>query len=107
LDSWSSILDGIFLAARHNHRAVFIRGIDSAGVVKCAAGVKNVTLRELEELTGKHHKFLKQCLESVPFTSGPNRAHIYQSPAALAAIYHVTKSLEAARTRQAESIALK
>jgi hypothetical protein len=69
-------------------------------------GVKSVSLRELESLTGKHHKYLKQCLESVPFTSGANRTHLYNAPDALAAVYHVTKSLEAARTRQAESIAL-
>jgi hypothetical protein len=68
--------------------------------------VKSVSLRELESLTGKHHKFLKQCLESVPFASGPNRTHLYNAPDALAAIYHVTKSLEAARTRLAESAAL-
>jgi hypothetical protein len=70
------------------------------------AGVKTVSLRELESLTGKHHKYLKQCLESVPFSTGPNRTHLYNAPDALAAVYHVTKSLEAARTRQAESIAL-
>jgi len=67
--------------------------------------MKNVTLRELECLTGKHHKFLKQALEAVPFTSGPNRAHVYESPLALAAIYGVTRSLEEARTKQAETAA--
>ncbi len=70
------------------------------------AGVKTVSLRDLESLTGKHHRYLKQCLERVAFTSGPNRTHLYNAPDALAAIYHVTRSLEAARTRQAESIAL-
>jgi hypothetical protein len=67
--------------------------------------MKIVTLRELESLTGKHHKFLKQCLEGLPFASGPNRARLYESPMALAAIYGVTRSLEEARTKQAEAAA--
>jgi hypothetical protein len=67
--------------------------------------MKTVTLRELESLTGKHHKFLKQCLEGLPFASGPNRARLYEAPIALAAIYGVTRSLEEARTRQAEAAA--
>jgi hypothetical protein len=67
--------------------------------------MKIVSLRELESLTGKHHKFLKQCLEGLPFASGPNRARLYESVPALAAIYGLARSLEEARTRQADAAA--
>lgn len=67
--------------------------------------MKKVTLRELECITGKHHKFLKQLLDGVPFTSGPNRAHLYESTVALPVIYAAARSLEEARGRQAETAA--
>ena len=60
---------------------------------------------QLECLTGKHHKFLKQLLDGVPFTAGPNRAHLYESTVALPVIYAAARSLEEARRRQAETAA--
>jgi len=49
--------------------------------------MKNVTLHELGQLTGTNYHVLKELLASVPFTPGPNRAHIYNSVEALRAIY--------------------
>jgi len=49
--------------------------------------MKNVTLHELGQLTGTNYHVLKELLASVPFTPGPNRAHIYNSVEAIRAIY--------------------
>jgi hypothetical protein len=49
--------------------------------------MKNVTLHELELLTGTSYQVLKELLAPVPFTRGANRAHIYNSVEALRAIY--------------------
>jgi hypothetical protein len=67
--------------------------------------MKKVTLRDLEALTGKHHKLLKQVLDRVSFERGPKGAHLYDSTVALPVIYNRVSSLEEARTRQAESAA--
>jgi hypothetical protein len=67
--------------------------------------MKLLTLRQLEELTGKHRKSLNELLEGIPFVPGANRAHLYESTKALAAIYGGAKSLEDARIRQAETAA--
>jgi hypothetical protein len=67
--------------------------------------MKLLTLRQLEELTGKHRKFLNGLLEAIPFVPGANRADLYESTKALAAIYGGAKSVEDARIRQAESAA--
>jgi hypothetical protein len=65
-----------------------------------------LTLRDLEELTGKNRHDLKKLLELVAFKKGPNRAHLYESTKALRAIYgHDGESLEAARIRQMNSAA--
>ena len=53
--------------------------------------MKNVTLHELGQLTGTNYHVLKELLASVPFTPGPNRAHIYNSVEALGAIYTVSR----------------
>jgi hypothetical protein len=67
--------------------------------------MKKLTLRELEMLTGKHHKFLRELLQHVPFIRGPNRSHLYESTRALPAIYAGARSLEEARIKQAEAAA--
>jgi hypothetical protein len=67
--------------------------------------MKKLTLRELEMLTGKHHKFLRELLQHVPFVRGPNRSHLYESTQALPAIYAGARSLEEARIKQAEAAA--
>jgi hypothetical protein len=67
--------------------------------------MKKLTLRELEMLTGKHHKFLRELLQHIPFTRGPNRSHLYESTQALPAIYAGARSLEEARIKQAEAAA--
>ncbi len=67
--------------------------------------MKLVTQRELEELTGKHRKALREMLQGVPFKPGPNRAHLYESTVALPVIYTEARSLEAARIKQAETAA--
>jgi hypothetical protein len=67
--------------------------------------MKKVTLRDLEALTGKHHKLIKEVLDRVPFQRGPKGAHFYESTVALPIIYDRVSSLEEARTRQAESAA--
>jgi hypothetical protein len=67
--------------------------------------MKKVTLRDLEALTGKHHKLIKQLLDRVPFERGPKGAHLYESTVALPIIYNRVSSLEEARTRQAETAA--
>jgi hypothetical protein len=67
--------------------------------------MKLLTLRQLEELTRKHRKFISQLLEGIPFTPGANRAHLYENTRALPAIYAGAKSLEEARIKQAESAA--
>jgi hypothetical protein len=67
--------------------------------------MKKVTLRDLEAITGKHHKILKQVLDRVPFEHGPKGAHLYESTVALPVIYERVSSLEQARIRQAETAA--
>ena len=67
--------------------------------------MKLVTQRELEELTGKHRKALRELLQGVPFKPGPNRAHLYESTVALSVIYAASRSLEEARIKQAETAA--
>ena len=67
--------------------------------------MKKLTLRELEMLTGKHHKFLRELLQHVAFVRGPNRSHLYESTQALPAIYAGARSLEEARIKQAEAAA--
>jgi hypothetical protein len=52
--------------------------------------MKNVSLHELQLLTGTNYQVLKQLLAGVPFTRGPNRAHIFNSVEALRAIYTVS-----------------
>ena len=37
--------------------------------------MRKVTKRELELLTEKHGKFIKQALAGIPFEPGPNRSH--------------------------------
>src|SRR4030095_17069177 len=63
--------------------------------------MKQVTLHELELLTGTNYQVLKKLLAGVPFTRGANRAHIYNSVDALRAIYTVERptTLEAAKLR--------
>ena len=62
--------------------------------------MKNVSLHELQLLTGTNYQVLTQLLASVPLTRGPNRAHIYNSVDALRAIYSVSPTtLEQARLR--------
>ena len=63
--------------------------------------MKNVTLHELELLTGTSYQVLTQLLQSVPFTRGKNRAHIYNSVDALRAIYTARRptTLEEAKLR--------
>jgi hypothetical protein len=68
-------------------------------------GMKLVTQRELEVLTGRHRKFLVEVLQGVPFKPGPNRAHLFESNVALDTIYAVSRSLDEARTKQAEATA--
>ena len=67
--------------------------------------MKKVTLRDLEALTGKHHKLLKQVLDRVPFERGPKGAHLYDSAVVLPIIYDRVSSLEEARIRQADTAA--
>jgi hypothetical protein len=68
--------------------------------------MRKVTKSELELLTGKHGKFIKQALAGIPFERGPNRSHQYDSARALSAIYGARgRSLEEARTKQAETAA--
>ena len=68
--------------------------------------MRKVTKRELELLTDKHGKFIKQALAGIPFERGPNRSHQYDSALALSAIYGARgRSLEEARTKQAETAA--
>jgi len=67
--------------------------------------MKLVTQRELEVLTGRHRKFLVDVLQGVPFKPGPNHAHLYESNIALDTIYAVSRSLDEARTKQAEATA--
>jgi hypothetical protein len=67
--------------------------------------MKLVTQRELETLTGRHRKFIKEVLQGVPFKPGPNHAHLYESNIALDTIYAVSRSLDEARTKQAEATA--
>ena len=68
--------------------------------------MRKVTKRELELLTDKHGKFIKQALAGIPFERGPNRSHQYHSAVALSAIYGAPgRSLEEARTKQAETAA--
>ena len=68
--------------------------------------MRKVTKRELELLTDKHGKFIKQALAGIPFERGPNRSHQYDSAVALSAIYGAPgRSLEEARTKQAETAA--
>jgi hypothetical protein len=55
--------------------------------------MKLLTLRQLEELTGKHRKFLNELLEGIPFTPGANRAHLYDSTKTLLGIYTRANSL--------------
>jgi hypothetical protein len=63
-----------------------------------------LTLNKLCELTGKDRKTVAPRLADVPFKSGPNKSHLYESAAALAAIFAPAKvSLDEARTRQALS----
>ena len=45
--------------------------------------MRKVTKRELELLTDKHGKFIKQALAGIPFERGPNRSHQYHSAVAL------------------------
>jgi hypothetical protein len=67
--------------------------------------MKLLTLRQLEELTGKHRKFLNELLQGIPFTPGANRARLYESTKALPAIYTRANSLEEARRIQCETAA--
>ena len=53
--------------------------------------MKNVSLHELELLTGTNYQVLKQLLTGVPFERGPNRAHVFNSVEALRAIYTVSR----------------
>jgi len=46
-----------------------------------------LTLSKLCELTGQDRRAIAPLLETVPYTSGPNRSHQYDSAQALAAIY--------------------
>jgi len=62
--------------------------------------MKNITLHELQLLTGTNYQVLKKLLAPVSFTRGPNRAHIYNSVEALRAIYLVAPTtLEEAKLR--------
>jgi hypothetical protein len=67
--------------------------------------MKLLTQRQIEELTGKHRKALRELLQGVPFKPGANRAHLYESTVALPVIYAEARSLEAARIKQAETAA--
>lgn len=63
--------------------------------------MKNVSLHELELLTGTNYQVLKQLLAGVPFERGPNRAHVFNSVEALRAIYTVSRptTLDEAKLR--------
>ena len=62
--------------------------------------MKNITLHELQLLTGTNYQALKKLLAPVPFTHGPNRAHVYNSAIALCAIYTApSTTLEQAKLR--------
>ena len=63
--------------------------------------MKLLTLRQLEELTGKNRKFLTEALQRTPFVPGANRAHLYESTKAMAVIYGAAVDYEEARRQQA------
>lgn len=61
-----------------------------------------VSINKLASLTGHDRRTITKILEKLPFSEGEKGAHIYDSVKALALIYG-GDSLEAARTRQANS----
>lgn len=46
-----------------------------------------LTLNKLCELVGQDRRAIAPLVETVPYTVGPNRSHLYESTQALAAIY--------------------
>lgn len=61
-----------------------------------------LSISHLSELTGRDRRTITKALENIPFVEGGTNAHLYESAAALAAIYK-GDDLTAAKTQQAFS----
>src|ERR1700730_3492231 len=61
-----------------------------------------LSINQLSELTGRDRRTITLQLAELPYDDGDKNAHLYESEAALTAIY-ATDSLDAARAKQALS----